>query len=48
MSTSFYRIDKMKASPFGMLMVELTGSNGHIAQAIEFLQETQVGVEVLD
>lgn len=44
----FGRIDKMKASPFGMLMVELTGSNGQIAQAIEFLQENQVGVEVLD
>jgi len=44
----FGRIDQMKSTPFGMLMVELTGSDGQVAQAIEFLQKNQVGVEVLN
>ncbi|HBN95359.1 MAG TPA: methionine ABC transporter ATP-binding protein [Firmicutes bacterium] len=44
----FGSIDQMKTKPFGMLLVELAGKNEQIAQAIEFLQENQVEVEVLN
>lgn len=44
----FGRIDQMKKSPFGMLLVELEGNPKQIAQAMQFLEENQVGVEVLN
>lgn len=42
------RIDQMKATPFGMLLVELAGSDEQIANATEFLHHNEVEVEVLD
>lgn len=42
------RIDQMKATPFGMLLVEIEGSEEKIRQAIEFLHKNQVEVEVLN
>lgn len=44
----FGRIDQMKNEPFGMLIVELVGHDGQVAQAMEFLRENQVEVEVLN
>lgn len=43
----FGRIDQMKDTPFGMLMVELAGSPDQVAAAIRFLENQQVGVEVI-
>lgn len=43
----FGRIDQMKATPFGMLMLELSGGSEQVEKAIKFLQENQVAVEVL-
>jgi D-methionine transport system ATP-binding protein len=42
------RIDQMKGKPFGMLFVELTGQCGQVNQAISFLKENQVEVEVVN
>ncbi|NLM41901.1 MAG: ATP-binding cassette domain-containing protein [Firmicutes bacterium] len=44
----FGRIDQMKGAPFGMLLVELRGSAEEKQQALRFLQENQVEVEVLN
>ncbi|MDI9439599.1 MAG: methionine ABC transporter ATP-binding protein [Limnochordia bacterium] len=41
------RIDQMKGSPFGMLLVELRGSSQEKDAALCFLEENQVEVEVL-
>ncbi len=41
------RLDKMKNTPFGMLLVELRGSDEQVAQAIGFLKENHVEVEVI-
>lgn len=43
----FGRIDQMKTTPFGMLLVELSGGPAQLADAIKFLQNNQVEVEVL-
>ncbi|NMB01373.1 MAG: methionine ABC transporter ATP-binding protein [Firmicutes bacterium] len=43
----FGRIDQMKNSPFGMLLVELEGDSDKIARAMRFLRENQVEVEVV-
>lgn len=43
----FGRIDHMKDTPFGMLLVELAGKPQQAQAAIEFLKEKQVEVEVL-
>lgn len=42
------RIDQMKTAPFGMLLVELTGSETQIDHALQFLKESGVEVEVLE
>ena len=44
----FGRIDQMKATPFGMLLVELAGTPGQVEDAINFLKEKQIEVEVLN
>ncbi|NLJ74516.1 MAG: methionine ABC transporter ATP-binding protein [Firmicutes bacterium] len=43
----FGKIDQMKDIPFGMLLVELSGSPEHIQDAIHFLQAQDVELEVL-
>lgn len=43
----FGRIDQMKDTPFGVLMVEMDGDSEQIDTAVQFLQEQQVEVEVL-
>ena len=43
----FGKIDQMKDIPFGMLLVELSGSPEHIQDAVRFLQEQDVELEVL-
>jgi D-methionine transport system ATP-binding protein len=42
------RIDQLKTAPFGILLVELVGSNEQRSQSIAFLQENQVEVEVFN
>jgi len=42
------RIDQMKATPFGVLLVEMAGDSEQVAGAMQFLQKNQVEVEVLD
>jgi D-methionine transport system ATP-binding protein len=44
----FGRIDQMKGSPFGMLLVELRGTPSQKEAALNFLAENQVEVEVLN
>ncbi|HHT89461.1 MAG: methionine ABC transporter ATP-binding protein [Bacillota bacterium] len=41
------RIDQMKTTPFGMLLVELDGTREQVTEAVQFLQKNQVEVEVL-
>ena len=43
----FGRIDQMKNASFGTLLVELSGPSLKIREAVEFLRENQVEVEVL-
>lgn len=43
----FGRIDQMKHTPFGMLMVEICGNIEQIEASVQFLQNNQVEVEVL-
>ncbi|HKM42676.1 MAG TPA: ATP-binding cassette domain-containing protein [Limnochordia bacterium] len=42
------RLDQMKNTPFGMLLVELKGNQEQVQQATWFLRENQVEVEVID
>lgn len=44
----FGRIDQIKTTPFGMLLVELSGSQEEQEGAIRFLQDNQVEVEVVN
>ncbi|NLJ80756.1 MAG: methionine ABC transporter ATP-binding protein [Firmicutes bacterium] len=43
----FGRIDQMKTTPFGLLLMELSGSQPQIEKSINFLKENLVEVEVL-
>lgn len=43
----FGRIDQMKTTPFGMLLVELSGSPQQIEKSVQFLKDNLVEVEVL-
>ncbi|MCK9525488.1 MAG: ATP-binding cassette domain-containing protein [Limnochordia bacterium] len=42
------RLDHMKNTPFGMLLVQLKGSREQVAEATRFLEKNQVEVEVID
>ncbi|HHY09059.1 MAG TPA: hypothetical protein GX528_00680, partial [Firmicutes bacterium] len=43
----FGRIDHMKTTPFGMLLVELAGTEEQMDSSVEFLKNNKVEVEVL-
>lgn len=43
----FGNIDHLKATPFGTLLVEVSGEDAAIQSALQYLQEIELGIEVI-
>ena len=43
----FGNIDHLKATPFGTLLVEVSGEDAAIQAALQYLQEIELGIEVI-
>ena len=46
-SILYGNVDHIKTTPYGMLLLELSGDVEKIQEALSYLQEKQLGIEVI-